>query len=58
MGDIITALTSLFTFLTTQLGNVATFFTTSDLGLLILGISIFVLVVNVVLSLISKVRGK
>lgn len=58
MSDIITALTSLFTFLTTQLGNVATFFTTSDLGLLILGISIFVLVVNVVLSLISKVRGK
>lgn len=58
MSDIITALTALFTFLTTQLSNVATFFTTSDLGLLILGISLFVLVVNVVLSVVAKVRGR
>ena len=58
MSDIITALTALFTFLTTQLGNIASFFTTNDLGLLILGIAIFTLVVNVVLSVVNKVRGR
>ena len=58
MSDIITALSSLFTFLTTQLGNIASFFTTNDLGLLILGIAIFTLVVNVVLSVVNKVRGR
>ena len=58
MSDIITALTALFTFLITQLGNVASFFTTNDLGLLILGLAVFTLVVNVVLSIVNKVKGR
>lgn len=57
MADLISALTALFTFLTTQMGNIATFFTTNLIGQIILGVAIFSLVFNIVLALINKLRG-
>lgn len=56
MTELITALTSLFTFLTTQMGNIATFFTTNLIGQIILGVAVFSLVFNIVLALINKLR--
>ena len=53
MSDLITALTSLFTFLFTQMGNLANFFTTNTLGQVILGIVVFSIVVNVVIKIFS-----
>lgn len=56
MSDLITALTSLFTFLFAQLGNIATFFTSNTLGQVILGLVIFSIVVNVAISFFSHFR--
>lgn len=53
MSDLISALNSLFTFLFTQMGNLASFFTTNTLGQVILGIVIFSIVVNVVIKIFS-----
>ena len=56
MNDLITALTSLFTFLTTQMGNIATFFTTNTIGQIILGVALFSVVFNIVVAIINKVH--
>lgn len=56
MADFISAIGSLFTFLITQMGNIATFFTSNLIGQIILGIAIFSLVLNVVLSFINKMK--
>ena len=56
MTDLITALTSLFTFLTTQLTNIANFFTTSVIGQLILGVALFSIAVNIVIMIVNKVH--
>ena len=56
MSDLITALTTLFTFLTTQMGNIATFFTTNVIGQIILGVALFSVVFNIVVAIINKVH--
>lgn len=56
MSDLLTALGSLFTFLITQMGTIATFFTTNVIGQIILGVAIFYLVFNIVLTIINKLR--
>lgn len=56
MTDLITALTSLFTFLTTQMSNIATFFTTNVIGQIILGVALFSVVFNIVVAIINKVH--
>lgn len=56
MSDLITALGSLFTFLSTQMTNIANFFTTSVIGQIILGIAIFGVVVNVVMAIVKKIH--
>lgn len=54
MSDFITNMTSLFTFLVSQLSSIANFFTTNTLGIIILSLSIFSIVVNVLLRFINK----
>lgn len=56
MNDLITALTSLFTFLTTQMSNIATFFTSNVIGQIILGVALFSVVFNIVVAIINKVH--
>lgn len=56
MQDLITALSALFTFLITQMGNVATFFTTNLIGQIILGVAVFSLVLNIIVMIINKLR--
>lgn len=57
MSDFITAMGSLFTFLIAQLGAIATFFVTSILGQIIVGISLFALVFTLLVHIIIKLRG-
>lgn len=57
MSDFLNAMSSLFTFLFTQLGNVASFFTTNLLGQIILGVVIFSLVLSLLLAVINHLRG-
>lgn len=56
MSNLIDALGSLFTFLTTQLGNIATFFTTNVIGQIILGVALFSVVFNIVVAIINKIH--
>lgn len=56
MSDLITALTSLFSFLTTQLTNIANFFTTNVIGQIILGVALFSVAVNIVIMIVNKVH--
>lgn len=58
MSDLLTALGSLFTFLFTQMGNFATFFTSNTLGQVILGCVVFSLVITLLMHVIHKVRGE
>lgn len=57
MSDLITALTSLFTFLSTQIINIADVLLGSTLGQLIIGIALFTLIVYMIIYIIGKVRG-
>ncbi len=57
MADLITALGSFFSFIITQMGNVADFFTTSTIGQIILGVGLFALVFNIVVAVINKLKG-
>ena len=57
MSDFLTAIGSLFTFLITQLGNVANFFTTTTIGQIILGVALFGIVANLVVLIINKIRN-
>lgn len=54
MSDLITALTSFFTFIFNQMTSFANFFITTTLGQLIIGIILVSLVVNLVLKLINR----
>lgn len=56
MADLITALGSLFTFLITQMGNIADFFTSNTIGQIILGIAVFYVVFNIVVIIINKLK--
>ena len=56
MSDLITALSSLFTFLTTQMGTIANFFTTNVIGQIILGVALFSVVFNIITMIIRKIR--
>ena len=57
MADFLTAMTALFTFLITQLGNIATFFVTNTLGQIILGISLFAVVFWFISLIISHIKN-
>lgn len=57
MADLITALGSFFTFIISQMGNIADFFTTSTIGQIILGVGLFALVFNIVVAVINKLKG-
>lgn len=54
MADLLTALGSLFTFLFTQLGNFADFFTSNTLGQILLGLIVFSVISSIVMSIIKK----
>lgn len=56
MSDFLTAMNSLFSFLFTQLGNVSTWFVTSLLGQIILGVILFTFIAYVIGYIISKIR--
>lgn len=56
MSDFITAMSSLFTFLITQLGNIATFFTTNLIGQIILGCALFGLAFDIIYSIIKRIK--
>lgn len=56
MSDLITAFSSLFTFLISALGDIADFFTSNTIGILILGIAVFGLVFTFIINLINKIH--
>ena len=56
MSNLLNAFSDLFTFLVNSLGTISTFFTTNLIGQIILGIAIFSVVVNVVISIINKLK--
>ena len=56
MSALISALGDLFTFLSNQLTNIANFFTSSTIGMVILGIAIFGVVFEIVSTLLSKIH--
>lgn len=56
MSDFLAALGSLFTFLFTQLGNFANFFTTNVVGQIILGLVIFSVVTSLLTYLINRMK--
>ena len=57
MSSLITALTSLFSFLISAMGDIADFFTNNLIGQIILGIGLFSVVINIVMIFINKLRG-
>lgn len=57
MSDLITAFTSLFSFLFTQLTAAANFFVQSVIGQLILCVLLFALIVYLMIYIIGKIRG-
>lgn len=54
MSDLISLLNTFFTFIITQLGNIANFFTSNTLGIIILAITLFYIIVDVILSFLNK----
>lgn len=58
MSSLITALTSLFSFLVSAMGDIADFFTNNLIGQIILGIGLFSVVINIVMIFINKLRGQ
>ena len=57
MSDFLSAMSDLFSFLITQIGNISNFFTTSVLGMIILGISLFAIVFKFICFVIDKVKN-
>lgn len=57
MSNFLDSMSSLFSFFITQMGNIATFFTSNLLGQIILGCVLLALVVNLLIFIIGKVRG-
>lgn len=56
MSDFLNNLSALFTFLFTQLGNVANFFITNTLGIIILGVALFYLIFSIITLIIAKIK--
>lgn len=56
MSDLLTALGSLFTFLFTQLGNFANFFTTNILGQIILGVILFSIITSLLTYIMNRMK--
>lgn len=56
MSDFLTAMSSLFNFLFTQLGNLSTWFITSLLGQIILGVILFTFIAYVIGYILAKIR--
>lgn len=56
MSEFLSAMSDLFTFLITQVGNIANFFTTTTLGMIILGITLFTIVFKFICFVIDKVQ--
>lgn len=54
MSNLITMLSDFFTFILEQLGNVANFFTSNTLGIIILACTLFYFVTGVILSFLNK----
>lgn len=57
MSDLLSALSSLFAFLFTQMGNFASFFVTNTLGQIILGCVLFSLIITLLIHVVAKIRG-
>lgn len=57
MSNLLDALSSVFNFLFTQMGNIASFFTSNLLGQIILGIIIFTIVIELIMIVIAKIKG-
>lgn len=57
MSDLITAFTSLFAFLFSQLTAAANFFVQSVIGQLILGVLLFSLIAYLLIYIIGKIKG-
>lgn len=57
MSDLLNNLSSLFTFMFTQMGNFANFFVNNTLGQVILGGVLFSLIIYLLVIVISHVRG-
>lgn len=56
MSDLLSAFTSLFTFLVNSLSTIASFFTTNLIGQIILGLAVFSVVVSIVSSFVDKMK--
>ncbi len=56
MSDLLSAFTTLFTFLVNGLTTISTFFTTNLIGQIILGLAVFSVVVNIIVHIIDKLR--
>lgn len=56
LTDFTTAMSSLFTFFITQMGNIASFFTTNLLGQIILAVILFSAIVSFVSFLLTKLH--
>lgn len=56
MSNFLDALSSLFTFLFTQLGNFANFFTTNVLGQIILGLVLFGVITSLLMYVINRLK--
>ena len=54
MSDFISAMSSLFTFVISQLSNIADFFVESTLGQIILGVALFSLIFTLISYVIDK----
>ena len=57
MADLLSALSSLFTFLFAQMGNFTSFFVTNTLGQVILCSVLFTLIIYLLIHVIAKMRG-
>lgn len=56
MSDLISALNTLFTFLFTQLGNFANFFTTNVIGQIIVGIVLFSIITSLLTYILNRMK--
>ena len=56
MSNFISAMHDLFDFLVDSLTDISNFFTSSTLGIILLGLAVFSLVVSVLTSFLSKMR--
>ena len=54
MTSFLESMSALFTFLFSQMGNFANFFTTTTLGMIIIGLAILTMIVGLVSRLIKR----